>query len=190
MDEAPPTTAHADQELVTLARSILEREGFVVEQGTGDAHSILLSENPYFIVAVVTASTVNQLLEAESLGETTLVERLNDHDLGPKVWDAYLVLLTQEPAPDDAETTRNLFEINYDTASLRRIVVPDVRPTTSAVETALAPFIAPPTKTDEAVVESPFAQLTRSLAGLGVDPDLAKRAVAAFEQGANLVDTL
>jgi hypothetical protein len=189
MSEATHPNSSGDQELVALARSVLEREGFVVEQ-SGDANGLLLSENPYFIVAIVAASTVDQLLEAESLGEITLVERLNAHDLGPKVWDAYLVLLTQQAAPEDAETTRNLFEINYDTANLRRIVVTDVRPTTSAVEVALAPFIAPPSKADQTVVESPFIQLTRSLAGLGVDPKLAERAVAAFEQGANLVDAL
>jgi hypothetical protein len=190
MSEATHPSSRSDQELVTLARSILEREGFVVEQSAGESDGILLSEDPYFIVAIVTASTVDQLVEAESLGEMTLIERLNEHDLGPKVWDAYLVLLTQQAALEDAETTRKLFEINYDTANLRRIVVTDVRPTASAVEAALAPFIAPPSKADQTVVESPFVQLTRSLAGLGVDPGLAERAVTAFEQGANLVDAL
>ena len=71
------------------------------------------------------------------------MQRLTASDAGPKRWDAYLILLTQERSPETSDTTRELFNINYDTTGLRRLAHTGVDATLTAVRQALIPFVAP-----------------------------------------------
>lgn len=179
----------SDDELLVLARSVLAQQGYAVEEIVGDV-GILLAENAYFLVGVVATSTIAQLLVAEGIAEAVISERLAASDAGPKRWDAYLILLTQERLPESETTTRELFEINYDTARLRRIAHAGVSPTIRSVSEALSPFLKPVELADASVIEDPFKLLVRALTSRGVDPALAGRAVTAFEKGVPLGDVL
>jgi hypothetical protein len=184
-----PTSSTSDSELLTIARRVLEDEGYSVEFLTSGVN-LVLAENPYFVVAVAAMSTIQELLLIEGIAEATLAARLSESAIGPKKWDAYLVLLTQERSPEDDATTRDLYAINYDTARLRRIAHTGVDATPEAVAHALAPFVAPVEATSTEMHQDPFVALVDALATRGVSRELANRAVAAFEQGASLDDVL
>ena len=132
----------SDPELLALARSILNEEEYVVEE-VHEPISLVLAENRYFLIGVAATSTIAQLLVAESVAEGMIMQRLTASDAGPKRWDAYLILLTQERSPETSDTTRELFNINYDTTGLRRLAHTGVDATLTAVRQALIPFVAP-----------------------------------------------
>jgi hypothetical protein len=178
-----------DRDLLALARSVLVDEGYAVEEVAGDV-ALVLAENPYFLVAVSATPTIAQLLSAQSLAEAAIADRLALSDPGPKRWDAYLILLTQERSPENKQTTRDLFEINYDTSNLRRIARAGVQATLAAVRDALTPFVAPIELDDPSIARDPFEAMVAALAARGVDRDLASRAAAAFKQGVPLGDVL
>lgn len=58
-----------------------------------------------------------------------LAQRIESAALGPKKWDTYLVLLTQEKSAEDDDVTRDLYAINFDRSRLRRIAHTGVDPT-------------------------------------------------------------
>jgi len=180
----------ADAELLGLARAVLVDEGFSIEDVPDDGLPLLLAENRYFIVCVTTAATINQLILAEGRAEEVLVERLRAADVGPKVWDAYLILLTQERLAEGGPATRELFDINYDTRAIRRIVHSGVYPTLAEVRNALTPFVAPVELDDPTIATSPFESFIEALVGRGIDRDVAVRAVTAGRQGADIVDAI
>lgn len=179
----------ADRELLALARSVLSDEEYAVEEITAPL-GLLLAENRYFVVGVIATPTIAQLLAAQPLAEAAMSERLAESDAGPKRWDGYLILLTQERSPENRQTTRELFGINYDTRSLRRIAHAGVEPTLAAVREALTPFVAPIELDDPSIAGDPFDALEESLAVRGVERDLAHRAIAAYKQGVPLADVL
>jgi hypothetical protein len=168
---------------------VLADEGYSVEDIEAGL-SVLLAENRYFVIAVVAVPTISQVLVAEGMAEAILLDRVASSDAGPKRWDAYLILLTQEQSPESGAAARELFTINYDTAGLRRIVHTDVAPRLSSVRRALAPFVRPITLDDPSIATDPFESLLEALAERGVERDLATRAVTAFRQGVRLVDAL
>jgi hypothetical protein len=178
-----------DRELLALGRSVLLDEGFVVEEVQGEV-SILLAENAYFLVGVCAAPTIEQMLAAQPLAEIAIAERFSATDPGPKRWDAYLVLLTQERSPESRRTTRELFEINYDTSSLRRIAHTGVQATLASVRDALSSFVRPVELDDPSIVRDPFDAMAEALAERGIERELAVRAITAFKQGVSLGDAL
>lgn len=181
---------HADAELLALARAVLIDEGYVVEDVSKDGVHLLLAENRYFVLGVVTAATIAQIVVAEGWAEEFLSDRLRSADIGPKVWDAYLILLTQERLLEGGEATRKLFEINYDTRGIRRIAHSDVHPRLADVRDALTPFVAPIELDDPAILASPFESFIDSLVARGIDREVAVRAVTASRQGGEIVDAL
>lgn len=180
---------HPDADLLSVAEVVLTDQGYFVEK-LGDPASLLLAENAYFVVAVVATHTIQDLRLAQGPAEVAVSERLAETSIGPKKWDAYLVLLTQEKAPEDDSTTRELYAINYDTARLRRIAHAGVSVTPESVSHVLAPFVAPLEGNVSNIHEDPFARLLLALESRGVDEDIASRAIQAFEQGASLDDVL
>lgn len=180
----------SDDELLALARSVLIDEKYAVEEARAEDLAFVLAENAYFLVGVVATPTIAQLLLAEGLVEAALSDRLASSDAGPKIWDTYLVLLTQERSPETAFVTKGLFEINYDTARLRRIAHAGVDLTKEAVASALSPFVAPVELENPVVTENPFQSMIRVLATHGIERQLAQRAVDAFEQGVPLANVL
>ncbi len=179
----------ADRELLALARSVLVDEGYAVEDLPGEP-GLLLAENAYFFIGVSATPTISQLVVAQPLAELAIWDRLSQSNAGPKRWDAYLILLTQERSPETRQTTRDLFEINYDTRNLRRIARAGVEATLVAVREALTPFVAPIALDDPSIASDPFDALTEALAARGVERALATRATAAFKQGVPLGDVL
>jgi len=179
----------SDRELLSLATSVLEGELFRVESLDSNP-TVLLAENQYFFVAVVATSTIEQLLIAESLVEAIVGEYLEAADPGPKRWDAYLVLLTQERAPEDDATTRQLFSINYDTSRMRRLARSGVELTLRAVRDSLNPFVSPILLENLAVSMDPLDAMVDELTNRGIDRDVAEKSVVAFRSGVRMGDVL
>jgi glutamine synthetase type III len=188
VNSASPSS-RSDDELLRIAKSVLEEQGFHVETVSEDI-DLVLAEDNYFVVAVAATNTIRDLILAEPVAFGALAQRIESAALGPKKWDTYLVLLTQEKSPEDDSVTRDLYAINYDTSRLRRIAHTGVDPTPDAVSHALAPFVQPATSATSAAQADAFDSLLRALVSRGVDEELAQRAITAFEQGATLDDVL
>ncbi|WP_143445359.1 hypothetical protein [Janibacter indicus] len=186
---AERTDAHSDGDLLNLAKAVLSEQGFHIESVNANV-KLLLAENSYFVVAVAAMSTTRDLVLAESAAFNVLVDRIESVALGPKKWDTYLVLLTQENLAEDDDVTRDIYSINYDTSRLRRIAHTGVAATPKAVGHALAPFFEPASSAMSAAQDDALDELLKVLVARGVDHDLAHRSVAAFDQGASLDDIL
>jgi len=184
-----PRISSSDADLLLLARDVLRAAGFAVEEVPGEP-SLIFAENRYFVVAVAATPTIAQLLVAEGSAEAALAERLSRSDAGPKVWDSYVVLLTQERSVESDAASRALYDINYDTARMRRIAHIGVDATALGMREVLAPFVAPRAIVDTSVSERPLGLMLQALLSRGVDQEMATRAIAAFDQGASLVDVL
>lgn len=188
MNSASPSL-RTDDELLGLGRAVLAGQGFHVES-VSEGIDLVLAENRYFVVAVAAMSTTRELILAEPLAFDALTQRIESVHLGPKKWDTYLVLLTQEKSSEDDDITRDLYAINYDTSRSRRIAHTGVDPSLEAVGLALAPFVEPETSIAGPAHADPFNSLLRALVSRGIDHGLAQRAITAFEQGATLDDVL
>ena len=181
-------SARSDDELLQVTRTVLADQGFHVETMSGSI-DLVLAENSYFVIAVAAMNTIGELIQAEPVAFEALAQLIESAALGPKKWDTYLVLLTQEKSAEDDDVTRDLYAINYDTSRLRRIAHTGVDPTPDAVSHALAPFVEPSSDASAAQADA-FDSLLRALISRGVDGELAQRAITAFEQGATLDDVL
>lgn len=182
-------SARSDDELLRITEVVLSEQGFQVE-AINDTVNLILAENNYFVVAVAAMNTIDELILAEPVAFQALAQRIASATLGPKKWDTYLVLLTQEKSAENDAVTRDLYAINYDTSRLRRIAHTGVDATPEAVGHALAPFVEPPTTATSAVQTDALDSLLRALISRGVDVELARRAITAFEKGATLDDVL
>lgn len=184
-----PLAAGSDSELLRIVETVMTEQGYYVEVLSGGI-DLLLAENAYFVVAVAATNTIGDLLHFQGAAESSLTQRIDSSTVGPKKWDTYLVLLTQERSPEVDDVTRDLYAINYDTTRLRRIAHTGVDATTEAVNRALAPFVAPAVISDTGVQHNAFGAFLQELVIRGVEEDLARRAISAFEQGASLDDVL
>lgn len=182
-------TPRFDADLLMLARSVLSDGGFAVEVLEADV-MMLLAENRHFVVGVVATSTINHLLNAESLVFEALETRISTSDLGSKKWDAYLVMLTQERASDDDATTRGLFAINHDTSHMRRMAHTDVELTRASVARALSAFLEPVEVNESDTRSDALMTLVQALIRRGIPESLAMKAITVFNQGGALDDVL
>lgn len=179
----------SDEELLSFTKTVLSEQGFQVET-TGEDIELIFAENSYVVLAVAAMNTIRNLILAEPIVYEALSQRIESVALGPKKWDTYLVLLTQEKSAEDDAVTRDLYAINHDTSRVRRIAHTGVDPTLEAVRHALAPFIEPITLAPSAAHTDALKSLLQTLISHGVDEEFAQRAVTAFEQGATLDDVL
>lgn len=182
-------STRSDDELLRITKAVLEEQGFQAETVSAGI-DLVLAENIYFVVAVAATNTIRDLILAEPVALEALAERIGSSALGPKKWDTYLVLLTQEKSAEEDGVTRDLFAINYDTSRLRRIAHTGVEPTQIAVSHALAPFVAPSPPATAVEQLDAFESLLQGVVSRGVERELAQRAIAAFKQGASLDDVL
>lgn len=178
----------ADEDLLALARAVLDESGFVAE--LVQSETVLLAENQFAIVALAATPTLADLLVAEAAVESFLRARVAQIDIGPKVWDAYLVLLTQESSRSQERAYQRLFEINYDTHEFRRIARVGVGLTFREVRNALTPFMEPLRLDEAGLSVDPLDLLPVALNRHGIGIDAAERAVAIFRQGGRLDDAL
>lgn len=188
MNSASPSL-RSDGELLRIANAVLSEQDFHVETVSGGM-DLILAENSFAVVCVAAMSTIRDLIFAEDVALEALAQRLESAALGPKKWDTYLVLLTQEKSAEDDDVTRDLYAINYNTSRLRRIAHTGVDPTPEAVSHALAPFVEPVTSTTSAAHADALDSLLRALVSRGVDEELAQRAITAFAKGVLLDDVL
>jgi hypothetical protein len=180
--------------LLELARIVLERANFVTERidaqigeaPTDETHALLLAQDPFFILAVGAAATVDGLDLLEQAAVFELTRRAAASQLGAKQWDLYLVLLTGQPAVDDGRASSKLVALNYNTRSIRRLAHAGVAPTLDAMERTLRPFLPLPEVTNAAVLEDALTLLENELNREGVESDLAGRAIAAFRDSGSL----
>lgn len=179
----------SDDGLLGLTRTVMSEQGFQVETIGGNI-DLVIAENSYFVVAVAAMNTIRNLILAEPIVFEALSQRIESAAMGPKKWDTYLVLLTQEKSAEEDAVTRDLYAINHDTSRVRRIAHTGVDPTPEAVRHALAPFIEPITPVTNVTHMDALASLLHTLISHGVGEELAQRAVTAFEQGASLDDVL
>jgi hypothetical protein len=187
MNSATPP-ARSDDELLRVIETVLADQGFHVKIVRGRI-DLVLAENSYFVVAVAAMNTIDDLIHAEPVAFEALAQLVESATLGPKKWDTYLVLLTQEKSAENEDVTRDLYAINYDTSRLRRIAHTGVDPTPEAVSSALALFVEPSSDTSASPADA-FDSLLQALTFRGIDEELAHRAITAFEQGATLDDVL
>ena len=177
-----------DEDLLALARTVLAESGFVLE--LAESEKVLLAENAFAIIALAATPTLADLLSAEAALEALLKTRIANANVGPKLWDAYLVLLTQESPQGQGGVYQQLFEINYDTHEFRRIARVGVGLTIREVRNALTPFVEPVRLKEAGLSADPLDALPASLGRHGVDRDVAMRAVEVFRQGGRLDDVL
>lgn len=176
-----------DQELLKVGSSILKANGFSLEY-VSDGMDAVFAEDRNFVVIMVATSTIRDLIEAEHIALRMLGDRMHSVDLGPKVWDTYLVLLTQDRSSDDPNLMRQLFSINYDTSKVRRMAHVGVELAPESLRIVLAPFIEPTISESIIVDINPLLSLSDALISRGIAAEVAQRVVGAFEQGASLDD--
>src|SRR5438552_875299 len=119
-------SAMFDDQLLDLARLVLDGAGFVTERleisvgetSAGEERSLLLAQDAFFVLVVGAVPTVADLRALEPAAVLELTERAAASELGAKQWDLYLVLLVEQPAADDGQASSQLLEINYNTRSI------------------------------------------------------------------------
>lgn len=176
----------ADPDLMAIAREVLSSEGFVHESIGESGADILLAENRYFIIGLAATPTIEELLAAEPVVEQSVGALIESANVGPKLWDTYVVLLTQERPSEEGSASGSLFGINYDTRGFRRIARAGVEPTVRGVRSALTPFLQPVRLQDADLAADPFDSLVDALVEQGLDADLALRSVQVFRHGGRI----
>ena len=179
-----------DPDVFAIAQRILPEAGYVTEVDAYGNESILLAENAYSIIGLAATATINDLYMAEPLVEALLQTRIDRVEIGTKLWDAYIVLLTREIAGETAMSLGHLFSINYDTRGYRRLARIGVEPTIRGVRNALTPFVAPVELEDVSLLEDPLTAMSEALISHGVDESLTRRAIEIFQQGGDLGDVI
>ena len=179
-----------DQDLFALAGSVLSEAGFAQKEVKLHEAAILLAENAYCIIALAAMPTMNELVAAEPHVEAVFRHAVDNADLGPKLWDAYIVLLTPESSLDQVRGLGPLFNINYDTHGFRRMARVGIEPTLQGVRRALTPFVAPLRLENTGLSTDPLVALSAALIGHGVDESVVNRAVEIYQRGGNLDDAL
>lgn len=182
------TSFRADVDLIALARTVLTDAGYVHE--LAESGDVLLAENAYAFVALTASPTISDLAIAETAVAALLQDRLAGADIGPKRWDAYLVLLSQETPHEQGEGVHWLFDINYDTRGFRRIARAGVEATIHSVRNALTPFVEPVRLEDAGLLGDSLDSLAAALTAHEIGREIATRAVDVFRQGGRLDDAL
>ena len=148
-------------------------------------------EDAYGIVAVVVYETWSDLVAQWPDAQGQLVELISEHLARPeaKAWEGYLALLTPVAAPLEARS--QIAEIRYDTGRVRKLVATgDELQTLDDIKRALLPVL--PLEVG-AQLESGVGLLDRLpklLAAQGIDEDLTRVLVVAFENNQILLEQL
>ena len=177
MTNSGPAT---DTALLAQARRLLATSGFRVQEGpipgTQDS-TWVLAESEAFILAVVPASSPDDLAELEAYAATALSEAVSAAEVGAKRWDAYLVLLSS--GGENQRGSRTITGIQYNTRSLRRLVQLGVPPEPSAVRRALSTFLPLP-DLQAGAPSSALDDLLEQLVVNGADRHAAASSIAEF----------
>jgi hypothetical protein len=172
----PPNGLLGDAALRVLSEADYAVQSFRVE---GIAEPILVADDPYSTLGVITASTWGslsaQIDSIQMIFANWAIERS-----GPgKRWDLYLVvLLSSDIEPE--ELTR-VEAVVSDIRYVRKIVRGGVTASIAGVRHALAPFlpVAPSIRPD---IEDPLHDLETQLRGQGIEPSVASFAIESFRE--------
>jgi len=189
----PPAFSSA---VLAIAADILTREDFTVRRhelrldddpddarneprGPEPFEEILLAEDAYFVVAATAAESLSQMRLVEPFLSAYLSERMTERRVGDKIWDGYVVLLTEERFVDLNGTT-SVYDMVYDTSYVRRMVSLGVRPNKQSLKNALRPFLALPRVEVQEVLGDVLNDLADALATEGIERTQAAQAVETF----------
>lgn len=174
------TEVRLDTRLLLLARRILERHRFRVQErqveGLQDA-TWLLAESDFFVLGIAAGLQLDDLLLLEGYVVEALGRLLQDNGLGAKRWDSYVVLLSTSGAEERGRP--DVVRIQHNTRSIRRIVALGTAAHEEAVASALATFL-PLQKPPVQGLRPPFDELVEQLVLNGVDHDQAEAAVTSY----------
>lgn len=169
----------------------LTRAGFVEgpELGLRVGEQLRSFEDDVSIVGVVQYRSWPTLrdswLDAQSVLVDLLTDRLDRSD--PKVWEGYLVLLTLDQAPNSSEVA----EIRRDTSRLRKIVATgEDLGRVSQVDEVLLPVLPLSGGVLRHDSGSILGRLPALLEGRGIDEDLSRQVVTAFESDRPLMEAV
>jgi len=182
-----PDGPDTDPQLLAAARRAFAARQFRLSESTlpaaGDS-PWLLAENDHFVVAVVAARSLEDLRVLEGQVAVALGDLLAATDLGPKRWDAYVVLLARSDAEQRGRP--DVLDLEYNTRSLRRIVSLGVSET--SVDEALAPFFALP-QPPPGGLPSAYEELVEQLIVHGIERERAEAAVAMYRRSGSVSDS-
>lgn len=171
--------------LLTLSADVLSSAGYATDTFGVERDVLgLRAENPMFVLSVVSAPTMGDLLRLNGVVSAALAQDLSE-GMGPKRWDGYLVLLTPEALLDVGDETLHLYELSYDTRVVRRIVRTGVEPELAAIRQIFRPFL-PLEHHEVSAFTDPLESLRTELAAQGVSELFAARAVNAFRETKSL----
>lgn len=176
------TDLQFDPALLGLAQRVLKRRGFLVREGALSGLSNapwLFAESDDFVLAIVAGRRLPDLELLESHAAPEFSEMLTHADLGPKRWDAYLVLVAS--GDSDERGNREVVDLQYNTRSLRRIVALGVSADEDAVLNVLATFMPLPDPPSGGLT-SAFTELIEQLVINGVDRESAESAVEGYRR--------
>jgi hypothetical protein len=168
-----------DAEAVLISAGFLTLHEYVSEVTT----PWLLAENEFFVIAIVVAPTLTDAERIESFAAAELLQRVSARDVGGKRWDAYLVVLCEEPV-NDPEATRRLVKLQYEMRGVRRLVATGVTDS-GPVREALRPFLPLPPPMPGGVADA-FSALVDQLTLNGIDQAKAELYVAAYAESGSL----
>lgn len=182
-------------ELLQLASIVLRDSDYVLsrtelrlDETKGRESELLIAENSFFILAIAATTNVGELRAVESAATKALADRITQQQLGGKIWDVYLVLLSSQASQDDRQAVLDTTSLSHNTRNLRRIVRWDVRPSLESMNVALRAFLPLQQPVEQYPLEDPMTELEAELQNHGVDARTASRAVAAFRQTGTLRD--
>lgn len=183
-------------QVLALAAEILTQEHFTIRRhqltlfdGTVESdpaakyaeaeEEVLLAEDAYFVLAAAATPSLARLRFVEPFLSSYLASRMAERSVGDKVWDGYVVLLTDERF-SDLDSTSSIYQMLYDTSYVRRMVSLGVRPTKSSLRNALRPFLSLRRVEVCEVLGDVLHDLAEALATEGVDRSTAVKAVENF----------
>lgn len=196
------TSPAFSSEVLTLAADVLVRDDFTVHrqelslkessshaagsepQGLETFEEVLLAEDSYFVVAAAAANSLTRMCFIEPFLSAYLSEKMAERPVGDKIWDGYVVLLTAERFVD-LDGTTSVYDLLYDTSYVRRMVMLGVRANSRSVRSALRPFLALRRVEVREVLGDVMHDLADALAGEGIEPAQAAKAIDSFRSRAS-----
>jgi len=174
-----------DPHLLSLARRILERHNFRVQERRLDIDdaSWLLAESEYFVLGVAAGQTLDDLLVLEGFVTDAMGRLLSESNLGAKRWDSYVVLMASSDA--DLRGRPDVVRLQYNTRSLRRILSLGTAAHEDAVTEALLTFLPLP-EPPAGGLPSAFDELVEQLMINGISEEQATAAVSSYRSAAGI----
>jgi hypothetical protein len=168
----------ADTELLELAAIALAAVGYLTTMEGVDRSQILFAENAWSAIAIGAASTVEGLIAMEPSLSLSLLSRLKERTIPDLRRDAYVVLLTAQPA--EAQQSEALFGMTYNLRHVRRVVRTGVEPTTFGLARALRPVLPLLVRPNAENLVDPLEALEVRLKEDGIDAELIESSIRKF----------